>query len=110
SRLLIRAGRGVRLPPRLCLDQVGGARCPSRLRHRITEMSTAVRGILDTFEHLSGDEQREVAAEVLRRTRDMEYPPLDEETLARIADETFLEYDVREAADVGREQGGSLAD
>ncbi|HEV3164215.1 MAG TPA: hypothetical protein VGZ22_09295 [Isosphaeraceae bacterium] len=61
-------------------------------------MSVAVRGILDAFERLSVDEQREVAAEILRRTRETEYPPLDDDTLTRIADETFLEYDVREAA------------
>ena len=68
-------------------------------------MSKAVRGILDTFECLSVDEKREVAAKIRRRTRDMEYPPLDDETLARIADETFLEYDAREAADAERQPG-----
>jgi len=28
---------------------------------------------------------------------DSGYPPLDEETMAQIADEAFLEYDIREA-------------
>jgi hypothetical protein len=30
-------------------------------------------------------------------TSESEYPPLDDETLSRIADESFLEYDIREA-------------
>jgi hypothetical protein len=67
-------------------------------------MVTAVKDLLTAFDRLSADEQRE-AAEILRRTRDTDYPPIDDEALARIADETFLEYDAREAADAEREQG-----
>jgi hypothetical protein len=40
------------------------------------------------------------------------YPPLDEETISRIADESFLEYDIREAeredrSDVPHESGSA---
>lgn len=31
-------------------------------------------------------------------------PPLDDETIDRIADESFLEYDAREAEEAGRGQ------
>jgi hypothetical protein len=36
--------------------------------------------------------------------RQSDTPPLDEETINRIADESFLEYDAREAEDAGRGQ------
>lgn len=62
-------------------------------------MSTMVRGLLDAFDRLSTNEQREAVIEILRRTRDLELPPLDDESIDRIADESFLEYDVRETAD-----------
>lgn len=64
-------------------------------------MSTAVQGFLATFERMTVEEQREAFAELLRRSRDLEYPPLDDETINRIADESFLEYDRREAEDAG---------
>lgn len=35
-----------------------------------------------------------------QQAADTEYPPLDDETLAQIADETWLEYDIREAEQV----------
>jgi len=65
-------------------------------QERVVKMSIAVRGLLDAFERLSTDEQREAVCEILRRVRDWEYPPLDDETIDRIADESFLEYDARE--------------
>src|SRR4051812_40495113 len=60
-------------------------------------MSTSVKGLLDTFNHLTLEEQWEAVCEILRRVRDMESPPLAYETVDRIADESFLEYDPREA-------------
>jgi hypothetical protein len=50
-------------------------------------------------------DQREFLSEILRRIKDLESPPLDEETINRIADESFLEYDIREAADAQGRQG-----
>jgi hypothetical protein len=35
--------------------------------------------------------------EPLWHTDERKWPPLDEETIAQIADEAFLEYDIREA-------------
>jgi len=62
-------------------------------------MSEAVQGLMMAFERLSSEEQHEAIAELFRRTRDLELPPLDDETIDRIADESFLDYDAREAAD-----------
>jgi len=65
-------------------------------------MSSAVQYVLDNFDRLSAPDKHEAFAEILRRARDLEVPSLDDETIDRIADEAFLEYDAREAADVER--------
>jgi hypothetical protein len=62
-------------------------------------MSITVQDLLSAFDRLSADEQREAVSEILRRTRDLELPPLDDETINQIAAESFREYDAREAAD-----------
>ena len=62
-------------------------------------MSEPVRDLLGAFDRMAEPDQREFVSEILRRTKDLELPPLDEETINRIADESFLEYDIREAAD-----------
>jgi hypothetical protein len=64
-----------------------------------SSMSEQVQMLIRAFDRLSEGEQREFAVEVLRRTRDLQWPPLDDETIDRIADESFVEYDIREAAD-----------
>lgn len=68
-------------------------------------MTAAVRSILESFERLSDAEQHQAATEILRRTATLDYPPLDDEALAQIAELTFLELDAREAADEGRPTG-----
>ncbi len=65
-------------------------------------MSTEAQSVLESFDRLSSRERREVLDEILRRARDLEWPSLDDETVDRIANETFLEYDLREAADGDR--------
>ena len=62
-------------------------------------MTSSVRSFLESFENLTEHEKHDAAAEILRRTIPTEYPPLDDEALAQIADLTFLELDAREAAD-----------
>lgn len=62
-------------------------------------MSGAVKQILEAFGQLSETERHEAVAEILRLSGELEYPLLDEETINRIAEESFLEYDRREAAD-----------
>jgi predicted RNase H-like HicB family nuclease len=68
-------------------------------RRHANVSSAAIQSILNAFDLLSADEQREAAYEILRRTRELELPPLDDETIDRLADESFREYDAREAAD-----------
>jgi hypothetical protein len=65
-----------------------------------SSMSEQVRNLISAFDRLPESDQREFAAAVLRRTRHLSWPPLNDETIDRIADESFVEYDVREAADV----------
>ncbi|MGA9922128.1 MAG: hypothetical protein WBQ29_01925 [Isosphaeraceae bacterium] len=60
-------------------------------------MSTTVRLVLESFERLGASDKREVLDEIIRRSRDLDWPPLDDEPIDRIADEAFLEYDLREA-------------
>jgi hypothetical protein len=62
-------------------------------------MSTSTQLVLESFDRLSPSEKRVVVDEILRRTRELDWPPIDDETIDRIADESFLEYDLREAAD-----------
>jgi len=59
-------------------------------------MSTAVQGLLATFERLTTEERQEAFVELLRRTRALEYPPMDDETIDQIPDDSFLQYDGRE--------------
>jgi hypothetical protein len=61
--------------------------------------SDAVRDLLRAFDGLTEDDQWDFLSEILRRTKDLQWSPLDEEATSRIADESFLEYNTREAAD-----------
>jgi len=69
------------------------------LQGRMIVMSAAIRGVRSAFDRLSPEEQCEAACEILRRTRELDLPSLDDETVDRIADESFVLYDAREAAD-----------
>jgi hypothetical protein len=62
-------------------------------------MSTDSRHVIAQFEALPLTERREVMAELLRQAAQWDSPPLTDDELARVADETFLELDRREAAD-----------
>ena len=59
-------------------------------------MSTTTSEILEPFDHLAEDEKREVASEIIRRTRELELPPLTDDELALNAEALFLELDKRE--------------
>ncbi len=62
-------------------------------------MSTDSQQVIANFEALPLVEQREVMAELLRKTVRWDTPPLTDDELVRLADEVFLEMDRREAAD-----------
>jgi hypothetical protein len=59
--------------------------------------SPSVRDFLEAFDGLEECDRRERVVEILRHARELEWPPGDEETIHRIADESFREYDLREA-------------
>ena len=59
-------------------------------------MRTAVQHILDSIERLSEPEKREVISAIMRRTVSLDLPPLTDEELVLIAEESFLELDKRE--------------
>ncbi len=61
-------------------------------------MSTSVEEILDSFDHLSEAEKRELASEIIRRTVEFDLPPLTHKELVLNAEALFLELDQRESA------------
>jgi hypothetical protein len=62
-------------------------------------MSTDSQHVLNSFDALPQQEQREVVSELLRKAVQWDSPPLTDDELARLADEAFLELDRREGAD-----------
>jgi hypothetical protein len=61
-------------------------------------MSTTVEEILDSFDHLSEAEKRELASEIIRRTVEFDLPTLTDEEFIMNAEVLFLELDKRESA------------
>ncbi|MFN0052941.1 MAG: hypothetical protein ACKV0T_12200 [Planctomycetales bacterium] len=57
-----------------------------------------MQAILTEFEQLTEPEKEEVAAEIMRRRMQLNWPPLADDELAQIADERFTELDLEEAA------------
>jgi hypothetical protein len=62
-------------------------------------MVTSTQNLIATFDRLPPAEQQDVAAAILRRTLQLETPPLNDEELVLQAEELFLELDHREAED-----------
>ncbi len=60
-------------------------------------MTAAGKHILDDFENLPDSEKREVLANILRISREIEYPEVSDEELIASADAVFAEYDQRES-------------
>ena len=56
-------------------------------------MSTATQSILESFNQLPEPEKRELAAEILRWTANLDFPPLTDEDLVIAADEFFIDLD-----------------
>jgi hypothetical protein len=59
-------------------------------------MITQVRNFLDSFDSLSDLDKRELTAEIIKRSRMLDAPPLSDEQLIGAAEETFLELDRHE--------------
>jgi hypothetical protein len=62
-------------------------------------MGTPAENVIATFDQLPDGEKREVAATILRRTLQVEFPPLSDDVLVLNAEEVFSELDRREAED-----------
>ena len=52
-------------------------------------MGTPAQNVIDTFDELPDSEKRDDAAAILRRTLEIEFPPLSDEELVLSAGETF---------------------
>ena len=61
-------------------------------------MTANVRQLLKSFDQLPETDKREAAAEILRRTLQIELPSLDDAALVERAEELFLSLDAQEAA------------
>jgi hypothetical protein len=55
--------------------------------------------LLEAFDLLSAAEKQAVTCEILRRMRDVDFPPLSDEEMILNAEALFLELDSREATD-----------
>jgi hypothetical protein len=62
-------------------------------------MGTPAENVIATFDRLPETEKQEVAAAILRRTLQIDFPPVSDNELVLSAEETFLELDRREAED-----------
>lgn len=62
-------------------------------------MSTQAQAVLTSFDALPDVGKYEVALEILRRTKDVEFPPLEDDALVSNAEAIFLELDQRELND-----------
>jgi hypothetical protein len=60
-------------------------------------MTANVRQLLNSFEQLPETDKREAAAEILRRSLQNDFPPLEDTALVECAEELFLSLDQREA-------------
>ena len=60
-------------------------------------MTTTAIDLLNEFEQLAESDQREVAREILSRTRHWEYPDLTDDEITAVADEAFCRLDAEEA-------------
>lgn len=62
-------------------------------------MTAEAKHVIENFESLPDDEKIEVLAEIIRLSRDIEYPDVADDEFRSAADSLFLDYDRREAAE-----------
>ncbi|GAB4291492.1 MAG: hypothetical protein Fur0025_26740 [Oscillatoriaceae cyanobacterium] len=60
-------------------------------------MTALVQELLNTFDRLTDSERVELTLEILKRTLDLDFPPLSDEDLVLNAEEIFLEMDAQES-------------
>lgn len=59
-------------------------------------MTGLVQELLNTFDHLTDSEQREIALEIFKRVTNSDFLPLSDDELVLNAEALFLELDQRE--------------
>lgn len=62
-------------------------------------MTPLAQNLISTFDQLPELEKKEVAAAILHRTLQLDFPSLSDEEFVLSAEEVFLELDRRAAAD-----------
>ena len=62
-------------------------------------MTRKAQRILRSFELLPDPEKREVASAIIRRSLELDVPPLSDDDLVSAAEELFLKLDQEEAKD-----------
>jgi hypothetical protein len=62
-------------------------------------VTVEAKHIIDDFGALPDPAKREVLAELLRMSRYMDYPSVNDDELLSAADEIFLEYDRQESSE-----------
>jgi len=60
-------------------------------------MTTLVEELLNTFEQLTDSERLDLVLEILKRTVDLDFPPLSDDDLVLNAEGLFLELDEQES-------------
>ena len=60
-------------------------------------MKNSVAELLNSFEHLPDDAKREVASEIMRRSANLDLPPLSDNSLVEAAESVFLALDKEES-------------
>jgi len=60
-------------------------------------MTALIHELVTTFDRLTDAERLELVSEILKRTVDLDFPPLPDEALVLNAEEIFLELDEQEA-------------
>jgi hypothetical protein len=60
-------------------------------------MTALVQELLETFDRLTESERLDLVWEILKRTVDLDFPPLSDEDLVLNAEELFLDLDEQEA-------------
>jgi hypothetical protein len=60
-------------------------------------MTALVQELLNTFDRLTDSERLELVLEILKRTIDLDFPPLSDEDLVLNAEALFRELDEEEA-------------
>ena len=60
-------------------------------------MNVSVQAVLDSFDKLPPLKKWQVASEIIKRTKNLEFPPLADEDLVLAAEALFLELDQNEA-------------